>query len=255
MKFRTWKRGAVLGAILAVTALSLAGCKKKVSGGVDAIRKTGVLHTVIYQENDETGPLGKREKLLVSTIASQLGVENQTVQVSDLTEIMTMLSEGTADLAIGGITENMEIGDTLVRSNIYTKESFYVVTLRGDYSNCPAAFVGRTLGFTERLTESEFPWISDYEDIKPVYVEIGDVRSALIQESIHGYVCNADEAVTLTNQFADLQCQNLMEVPETGYVILMKQGDDLLVSGINTIIGMDLNQMQAEEAPETSKGE
>ena len=59
------------------------------------------------------------------------------------------------------------------------------------------------------------------------------------------------------NQSADLQCQNLMEVPETGYMILMKQGDDLLVSGINTIIGMDLNQaqVQAEETPETSKGE
>lgn len=257
MKYRTWKRAAVLGGILFMTALSVGGCKKKVKSGVDAIRKAGVLHTVIYQENDESLPLGKREKQLVSAIASQLGVENQSVQVSDLTEVMTMLSEGSADIAIGGITENTELGEKLVRSNVYAKEAFYVVTLRGDYSNCPAAFVGRTLGFTERLPESEFPWISDYSDINPVYVEAKDVLSALQKGVIHGYVCGADEAVNLMNQSADLQCQNLMEVPETGYMILMKQGDDLLVSGINTIIGMDLNQAQAqaEETPETSKGE
>ena len=35
----------------------------------------------------------------------------------------------------------------------------------------------------------------------------------------------------------------------------MKQGDDLLVSGINTIIGMELEPSQTEAALETSERE
>ena len=122
MKYRTWKRAAVLGGILVMAALSVGGCKKKVKSGVDSIRKAGVLHTVCYRETDESLPLGKREKQLVSDIASQLGVENQTVQVSNLTEVQAMLSEGTADIAIGGIPENTEIDEKLLCSDVYNKE-------------------------------------------------------------------------------------------------------------------------------------
>lgn len=255
MKSKTWKRAALLGLLLGMAVLSLGGCKKKSKGGVDEIRKAGVLKTVIYKETDESLPLGRREKQLVSEIASQLGVESETLPVADYSEMMTMLSEGTADIAIGGITETMEIGEKLVRSNPYTKEAFYVVTLRGDYSNCPAAFNGRVLGFTESLSESEFPWILEYPEVTPAYVETGDVESALRQGKIHGYVCGAGEAGLLTGKSANLQCQNLLEIPEVAYVILMKKGEDLLASGINTIIGMDLEQPDTKEAEEGSKGE
>ena len=48
---------------------------------------------------------------------------------------------------------------------------------------------------------------------------------------------------------------NLEHLNYLAYMILMKQGDDLLVSGINTIIGMELEPSQKEDALETSERE
>lgn len=251
MKYRTGRKIAVLGLMVLMTAV-LGGCGKKSKGGVDGIRKAGVLKTVVYKESDPQTSRGKREQTLVAEIASQLGVTNEYVEAANLEEAEEMLSNGTANIAIGGIADTIPVPKGLVSSQVYLKEDLYVVTLRGDYSDCPAAFEGRILGFSETIPESAVMWTADYPGIKPVYIEMASVEAGLFQAKINGYVCGADEARVLSESSANLQVQNLTGVDSTGYVILMKNGDNLLPAGINKIIGMDLEETEEAEASEES---
>lgn len=257
MKANRWKRAAAAAGIAGMSAILLAGCGRSGKDAVKRISKAGVVSVVIYQEPDTETELGKREDELAATIASGLGVSLEYVKAESAEEVQSFLLDGTADLAIGGIPDTMEISDKLAMSDTYAYSDLYVVTRRGDYSDSPAAFSGRTLAFTEKLPESSVSWAGDVEDLKPVYIDEASVAAGLSQEKIDGYVCAITEAKALADLNGDVQYQNLIGVQSPGYVILTKKSDSNLLAGINTIIGMGTESQtsQETESVSASKGE
>ena len=253
MKTGILKKAAILAGTAGISALLLAGC----ASGKDAvkeIRKTGVVNIAVYQEPDLSSELGKRENGLMESIAAALGATPEYIKAESAEEVQSILLDGKADFAIGGLLDTMEISDKLTKSDAYLYSDLYVVKRRGDYSDSPAAFSGRTLAFTESLSESSVSWVSDVEDLTPVYIDGSSVSVGLSQEKIDGYVCAAAEAKALTDLNGDLQYQNLIGVESPGYVILMKKGDSRLLSGINTIIAADSTEEPTSETEEVTDG-
>lgn len=257
MRTDRWRRAAAVVGIAGISAALLTGCGGSGKDAVKRIKKAGVVNIAVYREPDAETTIGKRESELMETIASGLGVSPEYVKAESIEEVQNLLLDGTADFAIGGIPDATEISDKLERSDPYADSDLYVVTRRGDYSDSPAAFSGRTLAFTEELPEAAFSWAGDVKDLTPVYIDETSVGAGLSQKKIDGYVCTVAEAKALSDLNGQIQYQNLIGVQSPGYVILTKKSDGSLLSGINTIIGMDAESQSSEEpeSADTSKGE
>lgn len=257
MRTDRWKRAAAAVGIAGISAFLLAGCGGSGKDAVKRIKKAGVVNIVVYREPDTETELGKRESELMETIASGLGVSPEYVKAEDMEEVQSLLLDGTADLAIGKIPDSTEISEKLETSDPYADSALYVVTRRGDYSDSPAAFSGRILAFTEELPETAFSWAGDVKDLTPVYIDETSVEAGLSQKKIDGYVCTVTEAKELADEDGKIQYQNLIGVQSPQYVILTKKSDSSLLTGINTIIGMDAGGQTAGETESTgaSKGE
>lgn len=253
MRTEIWKKAAGIAVEAGILAVLLSGCGP--FGNSDAVKKigkSGVVGIVIYHNPDADTENGKREQELMDMIASGLSASPEYIEAKSMEEVQSDLLDKTADFAIGGITDTMEIGKKLAKSDKYAYSDLYVVTRRGDYSDSPEAFAGRTLAFTEDLPESAVSWAKEVENLTPVYIDLASVDTGLSERKIDGYVCTLTDAKALADLNGNVQYQNLIGVDSPGYVILTRKEDSRLLSGINTIIGMDFGN---EEESESAKGE
>lgn len=230
--------------LLLLSAMVLSGCKSS-TNEIKTIQKAGVLKVAMYKESlSATGETSK-EKKLADKIGEALGVEVQTVPVDSVESASTMLTDKEADIAIGGISSSVNRDKQLTVSDGYESESWYVVTARGDYSDCLAAFTGRTLGVSSSLSDDALSWMVGNDTIDLGKVQFADALTYLTSENIAGFVCHRDEARRLVDLSADIQVQPMQNALPEEMVILLRSDDNSFLRGINTIISQSQEEQLA----------
>lgn len=210
-------------------AVSIMGCAKK-EDPLSRIQNAGELKVAVWKQ-------GEAEENLCSSVAEALGVSVSYVDAESAEEALNLVEEEQADLAIGGIVTDQEISKDLSMSKNYFQQPWYVVTLRGDYSDSLAAFEGRTLAVTNEVPDQAFRWTSEISNVNFVGISTDMVETALVQNALHGYICLEKEAVTLAASSADVQAQNLTGGKVLAYSAVTRSADRRLKAVIEEAIG------------------
>lgn len=240
-----------------LSAVLLSGCGSKKADAVSEITASGTLRVAVCTEgNSLTRKEGDdyigQEPLLAETIAGALGVKTEFLPAADREEAKALVGNSEADIAIGMIPATTSLDDTYDVSIPYSSGKFYVMTRRGDYSDCPAAFTGKTLGRAGEIDSSSLGWTGSVQDVNTVsYSEGKQGLQALEDGTIDGYVCRLAEGLSLQKGNRRVQIQNLKNAPAEEYVVVMKSGNSKLKQGINAII----DQMQTDMTEKTGSEE
>ena len=229
MKWMTKTQVLLLG--LVFLALGLAGCGGQKADRVDQIQAAGTFPVALWGATQE-------DLALMEEIAQGLGARAEPLEAESPEEAREMVADGRADFAIGRIPDTLDIGDVCGRSLSYAQGKLYVLTRRGDYSDCPAAFAGRSLGVPSELKGLTGGWPSGVDGPELVwYTREDQGMKALAEGTIDGYVCRLDQGLRLLKEDSRIQMQNLQAVAPEQYVILVRREDARLMQGINSIIG------------------
>ena len=232
-------RCLVMGGLLAAGVL--AGCSRGTGGAVKEIQSRGVFRAAVCDTSSlargENGSYSGEEPELIKKIGDALSVETEYLPAADQAAAEAMVQDGTADVAVGMIQKSGGAGEGLALSVPYGSDSYYVMTRRGDYSNSPLAFAGRNLGVAPADT-SILSGMGSGTDapVTRVLASGGEAAAALKSGAIDGYVCRLEEAVRLSGADEALQFQNLLNVEKAEYVLAVREKEDTLLRGINTII-------------------
>ena len=221
------KKGVLL--LAGFAAISIMGCAKK-EDPLSRIQNAGELKVAVWKQ-------GEAEESLCSSVAEALGVSVSYVDAESADEALNLVEEAQADLAIGGIVTDQEIGKDLSMSAAYLQQPWYVVTLRGDYSDSVAAFEGRTLAVTHEVPDLAFRWTSEISDVDFVGISTDMVTAALTQNALQGYICLEKEAQALAETSADVQFQSLTGGKPLAYGAVTKSADRRLHAVIENVIG------------------
>lgn len=210
-------------------AVSVMGCAKK-EDPLSRIQNAGELKVAVWKQ-------GEAEEKLCSSVAQNLGVSVSYVEAENADEALSLVEEAQADLAIGGIVTDQEIGKDLSMSAAYLEQPWYVVTLRGDYSDSVAAFEGRILAVTHEVPDQAFRWTSEISNVDFVGISTDMVAAALDQNALQGYICLEKEAVAQAESSADVQVQRLTGGTPLTYGAVTRSADHRLKAVIEDAIG------------------
>ena len=230
-------------------ALTLTACSHKAKDGTPAIKKSGILRVAIAQGSNGltekvagTDNYSGMEPELVQQIASDLGVTIQYVPVGEEEKPEDKIESGEADLAIGSIVSTDDMRRLYGVSDSYASGFLYVVTRRGNYSNCAAAFDNGTIGLSSKLSTGSMIVVSTVDtSSKKVYTDPETAGSDLEAGFIDGYFCYQEEALKLAKQSDIFQTQNLNSSDKENYVIIASAGNKKLIDSVNTSINSYLS--------------
>ena len=223
------RKKAKLLLLAGFAAVSIAGCAKK-DNSLSRIQNAEELKVAVWKEDEA-------EEKLCSSVAEALGVSVSYVEAEDADGALTLVEEEQADLAIGGIVTDQELGKGLSMSEAYLEQPWYVVTIRGDYSDSVAAFEGRTLAVTQEVPDQAFSWTGEISNVEFVGLSTDMVETALTQNAVQGYICLEREAVALAASSADVQVQGLMGGRTLAYGAVTRTADRRLKAVIEEAIG------------------
>lgn len=234
--------------LLAGAAAMLSAC-----GGMDTVKtvkKAGVLRVAVYEEKNADSQNAKAGDRLLEILSETLGADIEKAQAETPEEAASMVEDGEADIAIGSLTEEASSGRKCDATDSYAEEPVLLVTRRGDYSDCVAAFEGRTLGAQPSLAGEAEILTADQEEISvDSSVEAEEAASKLKQGNLDGYICLRGTAEKLIEENGDLlQAQSLISAEPQEYCALVPAKDRKFRQGVNQMI-------QSMEEPEESQVE
>lgn len=234
--------------LLAGAAAMLGGCGGKDT--VKSVKKSGVLRVAVYEEADADEQVVKASDRLLDSLSEALGAEIEKAEAGTAEEAAALVERGEADMAVGSLTEEAASGRACDTSSSYAEESVLIVTRRGDYSDCTAAFEGRFLGAQPALAGEAETLTADQEDVTvDASVESGDAASKLEQGSLDGYICLRGAAEKLIEEKGEaLQAQSLIAAEPREYCALVPSKDRKFRQGVNQLI-------QSMEEPEEEQTE
>ena len=212
------------------------------SGGVQAIRRAGVLRAAVVAgsriEEHPEERLTEKEAGLVRDIADQLGVEIEYVSAADAEDALVMVRDKNADLAVGSITAgsvSKTMASRVALSRAYDTQTLCAVTRRGDYSDSTKAFEGRKIFVSPSVKSAGFEPFpeakqgTDSVSVKDAYEMLGD-------HYLEGYICTAREAVEITAMGKDVQSQLMSGEDGLSFTMATASAGRELLTGINQII-------------------
>lgn len=239
--------------ILAAVCILLSGCRKKTGGqAVSGIRSAGVLRVAVStggQNRAAEEVLSFRERKLATMLAEALNVQLTFNGYEDVSAALSAVSSGEADLAAGGITDGTVSPEQFAISDPYEKAALYVVTAYGDYSNSPASFEGRSLGYSaavsgvsDQLLTKESGIIS----IPSAGYSDEDITGALENREMNGYLCLRDEGLRLVKTGRSVQLQNVLGTEPLQFVLAADKNAADLIQGADRLIPQKAAQEESE---------
>lgn len=237
--------GAVCGLTVSVCSLGLSGCGGGGKDAVTRIQENGSFRVAFGDLSDMALADGEQagEMALAETIGAELGVTVEFLPAESSQAALALVAEGSADAALGAVTEAMAGEAGLSVSIPYGEDKLYVVTRRGDYSDSPGAFSGRSIGVLPSVSAAAESIASGDETVQAAaFTDGGAGTRALLSQSIDGLVCSYPEGIALLEAYeGQLQMQNLQNTAPQEYVIAVNAGENRLISGINTMIGRQID--------------
>lgn len=247
-------RKAAAAGVLA--CLLLTGCGKRQTDSVSAIQERGTFQVAFvgYSQMDGSSPAQTAEESLAMRIGDALGTETSFISSDSQDDALAKVVSGEADMAIGSITASAAMEESVDYSVPYRSEGLYVVTARGDYSDSPAAFSGRTLGTLPAFSQQteSLGAVADNLTVR-IYQTAEEGGSAVLSGEADGLVIGYEDGLALLSRHEGmLQMQNMQDVDAQEFVTAVREGDSRLLQGINTLIGQTADDAAGVERLEES---
>lgn len=230
------------GALLLMTAVVcfVTGCSSKKDDSVKRIQEAGVLKVALinsdnaYTSLNGSAPVGK-EPELISSIAGALGV-TVDYQIKDRDEVISTIAGGMADIAIGCINDTSSLEAEYLVSTPYGRGFFYAVTEKGDYAQTIGALHDSVISVDSDMDEVSISQLYQAGNVTVKSCDSADTAAKAIKDgTIRAYICYESDAKELLKD-SELQVQNLTNLEPENYVIVSRQNNQGLISGIDVLI-------------------
>lgn len=247
-------RKAVAASVLA--SLFLTSCGKGQTDSVSVIQERGSFQVAFvgYSQMDGSSQAQTAEENLAVRIGDALGTETTFIHSDNQDDALAKVISGEVDMAIGSITASAAMEESVDYSVPYRSEGLYVVTARGDYSDSPAAFSGRTLGTLPAFSQQteSLGAVADNLTVR-IYQTAQEGGSAILSGEADGLVIGYEDGLALLAQHEGmLQMQNMQNVDAQEFVTAVREGDSRLLQGINTLISRMADDAAGVENPAES---
>ncbi len=225
-----------------LSALLLGGCGGKKQATIKRIQSAGVLNIAVCNADHKWKTLETNEESILNSISSLLGAQGNVIFADTPEDAFAKLTSGEADIAIGALTNDTldAYADAkgLAATETYAQSRIFVVTKRGDYSDCEAAFQDRTLAVSQELVDDKNSFATaGISTGKMTETAVENISGSLLSGSVDGYVCTRGEAeYLLSSAGGSLQAQVMTDQDPQQYVAVVADGDSQFLSGINQVM-------------------
>lgn len=224
--------------LLCISCLFLSGCGKSERSIADVQKsgavKVGVAVNEEYPEKQRY--LSAEEQNLIDRFCQAVSVtaEYAFYQPQELEKV---LADGKADLAIGALTKSeWKDREEIWNSEVYEQKFLFTITRRGDYLSSVKSLSGKNVGVSERIGEMEMQQFYVADDITLVpYGTLEHAQQDLKKNVISAYICFQDQAEESAED-KELQIQDLANTTPEARVVLVKAGNDEILTQINSLI-------------------
>ncbi len=225
-----------------LSALLLGGCGGKKQTTIKRIQSAGVMNIAVCNADHKWKTLEQTEESLLNRVSAFLGAEGNVIFTDTPEEAFAKLSSGEADIAIGAITGETVMSSaeskSISASDSYLQSRIFVVTKRGDYSDCVAAFEDRSLAVSQELVNDQSSFaLAGISTGKMTETATDNISASLLGGSVDGFICTRGEAeYLLSSAGGSLQAQVLTDQDPQQYVAVVSNGDSQFLSGINSVV-------------------
>lgn len=212
--------------LVSATALLLTGCGAK----EEALLPGGRLRAAVTSELDAP-------EETAGQIAQALGAFLEICSADRYTA-MEMLSNGSADIAIGEFSESDDPGLSFLMTLPIAENGIYVIC-GGDLAvTSQADLAGKIVGASDRLPESILRSLASIAaDQELVCGDAGTAAELLGSGDMNAYVCFEDEALELLAGNNELRSCIPADIPAERYGILVSKSRPELFGAVNGIVG------------------
>lgn len=213
---RPWIIFAIMGVILVIIILLivLVASRGRGSGKISVVNP-GMLTAAIvvggdrYASHDETGAIVGMEPDLAADLAEAEGLTLKLVEAATVSEALSLVDTGAADVAFGRISSDRGLNGYAVSSE-YSRCGLFMVTALHDYTDSLDLMTGYSVGVmdTVQLTSQG---IRGYEYISPrPYTDAVKMGEDIRDRAVNMGICNEREAISLVKAFPSaLQTQEI----------------------------------------------
>lgn len=241
-------------AVLLTMAL-LTGCSAKTSAKdtVTSAVADGMLTVGILDGNDayassmEHGFAGIEPDIL-NGLAQTLEVDVEYRKAENVHELLSLLADGSVDVAAGRLTVMEAYQDVFLQSRNYGRSGVYLITKKNRYVDNLAGYSDGTLGISWQIPGYEaldIPYIADLE--RETYSDVSRLPKDLADDVILAGICTEREAVALLKNGAEIQAMEMRNGPRLESVFYLAPGQEELTGQLNHAINTFLDRQAREE--------
>lgn len=204
----------------------LCGCQSK----EEPLLAAGKLRAAVTSELDNSGEIAEK-------IAQGLDVPIEVIQ-TDRTTAAEMLSQGSADIAVGGFSTSNDPGLSYLMTMPVAENKIYIVC-GGDVTvTSKSDLTGIVTGASSELSESLRRTLSETAADGKLACDNAETASELLADgSISAYVCFEQEALELISANKELRCCIPADIESERYSVIVLKGKTDLFSAVNRIVG------------------
>ncbi len=206
----------------------LTGCSSA-DRSADTLREQGSVTVALQQGYSLEG--------LSQYIADRLGAKPVYVS-ADKQAALTMLADGSADIAVGYFSESENPGLAFGLTVPFHTENIYAVCLEDEFVTSLAGLSGELLGADEQLSESTVRELSDASADGKLYCNSMAAASEMLKANeLDAFICFESRAAELVQSSEGLRCYQLSDMQAERYCTVVLRENAQLYGEVNSAVG------------------
>lgn len=252
---RLRKRKLVCRAAVLLALAVLSGCSSKTSAGEEVVGAAadGMLTIGILDGDDayawSTGnEFAGIEPDILNSLAETLEVDIEYRRAEDIHQLMSLLADGSVDIAAGRLTAVETYQESFLQSRNYGRSGVYLITKKNRYVDNLAGYSDGTVGISWQIPGYEIldiPYITELG--REEYSDISKMPKDIEDDVIIAGICTEREAVELLKQGGPIQAMEMRDGPRLEAVFYLAPGQEELAGNLNYAINMFLDRQAQEE--------
>ncbi len=211
-----------------LAAVLLTGCSAE-NRSAEQVRQRGTLRIAVQQEAQLSE--------LSEHISRSLGAAPEYI-TADKQTALAMLSEGSADVAVGYYSESENPGLAYGMTTPFHIESIYAVCAEGEFISSFGELDGSLLGAEQTLPESTLRAISAGSADGVLYcTSPQSAGEMLLSGELEAFLCLESRAAELVQSTAGLRCYLLPDLQAERYCAVVLRENSQLYGEISSSIG------------------
>lgn len=222
----------ICSALLA--AMLLTSCAAAKDRSADTVRERGALRIAV-QESEQLYELSE-------FIAESIGVKPEYIQ-TDKDAALRMLSDGSADAAVGYYAKNDNPGLDYSMTIPFYSERVYAVCRSDEYYTALSELTGKLLGADSDLFYSVERQIMFESANGVLYCSAPDTAVEMLKnDELDAFLCLESKALELISENEGINCCVMPDIESEEYCVVLSKGDTQLYGALNGAIGKYLTE-------------